>query len=190
MINIIHYVLVVTIFLLSSFQVYADNNFPGRQSDKPMEITSDSMEVFKDKKLVVFSGKAKVMQGNSVLKSDKLFLYYKTESDNKSKIGIIKTDKIGELERIEAKGNVYLNQEDRIATGDEAIYYRDSNKVIMIGNATLKDGKNFIKGDRVIVFLNENRGIVEGNTQKQAKAIIYPNDIKKIGTKQDRSLTP
>jgi lipopolysaccharide export system protein LptA len=60
----------------------------------------------------------------------------------------------------------------------------------MIGNATLKDGKNFIKGDRVIVFLNENRGIVEGNTQKQAKAIIYPNDVKKIGTKQDRNLTP
>ena len=183
MINIIHYVLVVTIFLLSSFQVYADNNFPGRQSDKPMEITSDSMEVFKDKKLVVFSGKAKVMQGNSVLKSDKLFLYYKTESDNKSKIGIIKTDKIGELERIEAKGNVYLNNEERIATGDEAIYFRDSNKVIMIGNATLKDGKNSIKGDRVIVFLNENRGIVEGNTQKQVKAIIYPKDMKKTGTK-------
>ncbi|PKN06272.1 MAG: lipopolysaccharide transport periplasmic protein LptA, partial [Deltaproteobacteria bacterium HGW-Deltaproteobacteria-7] len=50
---------------------------------------------------------------------------------------------------------------------------------VMTGNAVLSEGKNSIKGDRVIVFLNENRGIVESNTQKQVKAIIYPQDKKK-----------
>jgi len=47
----------------------------------------------------------------------------------------------------------------------------------------LKEGKNSIRGDRVTVFLNENRGVVESNTQRQVKAIIYPQDKKKPGVK-------
>ena len=70
-----------------------------------------------------------------------------------------------------------------MARGDEAVYYRDSNKIVMTGNAVLNEGKNFIKGDRVIVYLNENRGVVESNTQKQVKAIIYPQERKKAGIK-------
>ncbi|MBN1365456.1 MAG: lipopolysaccharide transport periplasmic protein LptA [Syntrophaceae bacterium] len=178
MVNKIYYVLILTFLLLLSIKVHADNRFPIKQSDKPMEITSDRMEIFKDKKLVVFSGNAKVTQGNSLLKADKLSLYYRDEPDKKYKIGTIQTGKAGDLERIEARGNVYLNYEEKIATGNEAIYFRDSGKVIMVGNASLKEGENCIKGESVIVFLDENRGIIEGNTQKQVKAVIYPKDIK------------
>ena len=168
-------ILVLFILLLSAFRVYADNNLLSRQSDEPMEITSNKMEAFNEKKLVVFSGNAKVTQGNSVLKSDQLLLYYKKEPDKKEKIGSMETERTGDLEKIEAKGNVSLTQGKRVAIGDEAIYFHDSNKVILTGNAVLSEGKNSIKGDRVIVFLNENRGVVEGNT----KAIIYPQNNKK-----------
>ncbi len=178
-----HYVLILTFFLLLSFKAYADNNFLGKLSDKPMEITSNRMEIMKDQKVVVFSGNAKVTQGNSVLKSDKIFLHYQTQPGKKQKIGTLENQKSGDLERIEAKGNVYLYHETRIATGDEATYYRDNNKVIMIGNATLRDGKNYIKGERVIFFLDENKGLVEGTPQKPVKALIYPKDIKKTETK-------
>lgn len=177
------FTLILLVLLLVSFRAYAENAFPGRQSDDPIEITSDRMEAFNDKKLVVFSGHATVVQGKSVLKSDKLFLYYKNEANKKDKAGTIETDKAGDLERIEAKGNVSLTQGERVATGEEAVYFRETNKVILTGNAVLNEGKNLIKGDRVIVYLNENRGIVESSSQKQVKAIIYPQDRKKTGTK-------
>ena len=95
-----------------------------------MEITSNRMEAFNEKKLVVFSGNAKVTQGNNVLKSDKLLLYYKKEPDKKDKIGTMETEKTGDLEKIEAKGNVSLTQGEKVATGDEAVYFHDSNKII------------------------------------------------------------
>ncbi len=117
----------------------------------------------------------------NVLKADKLLLYYKKDPDKKEKIGSIDTERTGDLEKIEAKGNVSLTQGKRVATGDEAIYFHDSNKVILTGNAVLSEGKNSVKGDRVIVFLNENKGIVESDTQKQVKAIIYPQNKKKTG---------
>jgi lipopolysaccharide export system protein LptA len=159
---------------------YADNNFISKQSDEPIEITSNRMEAFNEKKLVVFSGNAIAKQGNKVLKADQLNLYYKKEPE-KVKVGTTETEGTGNLEKIEAKGNVSLTQGERVAVGDEAIYFRDSGKVIMTGNAVLSEGKNLIRGDRVIVFLNENRGVVESNTKKQVKAIIYPQEKKKAG---------
>jgi len=70
-----------------------------------------------------------------------------------------------------------------VARGEEAVYFRETSKVIMTGNAVLNEGKNSIKGDRVIIFLNENRGIVESGTQKQVKAIIYPQNRNKTRIK-------
>jgi len=167
--------------LLSAFCAYAESNLPVK-SDEPMEITSDRMEAFNEKKVVVFSGNAMAKQGSNVLRADKLFLYYKNDTGRKEKVvGGIETEKTGDLEKIEAKGNVSLTQGQRVATGDDAVYFRDGNKVVMTGNAVLKEGKNSIRGDRVIVFLNENKGIVEGNTKTQVKAVIYPQDKKKSG---------
>jgi lipopolysaccharide export system protein LptA len=175
------YSFIVLIILLTASCVSAKDNVIGKQSDEPMEITSNRMEAFNENKLVVFSGNAMAKQGNKVLKADQLFLYYKKEPDKKDKVGTIVTERTGDLEKVEAKGKVSLIQGERVATGDEAIYYRDSAKIIMTGNAVLNEGKNSIKGDRVIVFLNENRGIVESNTKKQVKAIIYPQEKKKAG---------
>lgn len=180
MVNKKKYLFILFILLITSL-AYAENKLFNKQSDEPLEITSNRMEAFNENKLVVFSGNAMAKQGNKVLKSDRLLLYYKKEPDKKDKVGTIETERTGNLEKIEAKGNVSLAQGERLVTGDEAIYYRDSAKIIMTGNAVLSQGKNSIKGDRVIVFLNENRGIVESNTKKQVKAIIYPQEKKKAG---------
>ncbi len=177
--NIKVYTFILYIILMMASCVYAETNFIGKQSSEPLEITADRMEAFNEKKLVVFSGKAKVTQGNSVLTSDKLLLYYNKREPDKNKSEILKSDKTGDLEKIEAKGNVSLTQGDRLATGDEGIYLRDGNKIILTGNAVLKEGKNVIKGDKVTVFLNENRGMVESNSQKQVEAVIYPQSKKK-----------
>ena len=178
MINIKEYLFILFVLLITSL-AYAENKLFNKQSDEPIEITSNRMEAFNEKKLIVFSGNAIAKQGNKVLKADQLNLYYKKEPDKKVKVGTTETEGTGDLEKVEAKGNVSLTQGGRTATGDEAIYLRDSGKVIMTGNPVLSEGKNSIKGDRVIVFLNEDRGVVESNTKKQVKAIIYPQEKKK-----------
>jgi len=178
MINIKEYLFILFVLLTASL-AYAENKLFNKQSDEPIEITSNRMEAFNEKKLIVFSGNAIAKQGNKVLKADQLNLYYKKEPGKKVKVGTTETEGTGDLEKVEAKGNVSLTQGGRTATGDEAIYLRDSGKVIMTGNPVLSEGKNSIKGDRVIVFLNEDRGVVESNTKKQVKAIIYPQEKKK-----------
>jgi lipopolysaccharide export system protein LptA len=134
------------------------------------------MDAFNEKKLVVFSGNAVATQGDKEIKSDRLLLYYKKEAGKKDKVGAKEVEGTGDLEKIEAKGNVVVTQKERVATGDEAVYFQDSGQIIMTGNATLRDGKNLIKGDKVTVFVNEDRGVVESDPKKRVKAVIYPQE--------------
>ena len=87
--------------------------------------------------------------------------------------------KSGDLERIEARGNVRITQGDRIVTGNEATYLHEEQKIIIRGNAVLSEGKNVIRGKQVIVFLDENRGVVEGNPSERVSATIFPSEGKK-----------
>ncbi|MGB5218795.1 MAG: lipopolysaccharide transport periplasmic protein LptA [Smithella sp.] len=177
------YIFLLFFLALSGWGFCEEKNILKKQFDEPMEITSDRMEAFNDKKLIIFSGGARITQGKSVLKANRLLLYYKGELKNENKKNEIRAEQNGILEKIEAQGNVSFTREERTAHGDQAIYYMESNKIVLTGNALLNEGKNSIKGERVTVFINENRGLVESDTQSQVKAIIYPQSRKKTEKK-------
>jgi lipopolysaccharide export system protein LptA len=179
MINKIIFLIIAAVLFLPNSILYAKEDvkqITKINSKEPLEIVSDRMDAYNEKKLVVFSGNTIAKQGDIVLKSDSLMLYYKKETGKKDKIGTKEIEGVGDLEKIEAKGNISVTQGERMATGDEALYLQDSGQIIMTGNAVLREGKNIIKGDKVIVFTNENRGTVFSDSQKRVKAIIYPQE--------------
>jgi len=169
---------ILFVFSFSSEAKDASEKQKKLESKEPIEIVSDRMDAYNEKKLVIFSGNAVATQGDKVLKSDSILLYYKKETGKKEKIGAKEKEieSTGDLEKIEAKGNVIVTQKNRIATGDEAVYMQDSGQIVMTGNATLREGKNIIKGDKVIVFVNEDRGTVESDPKKRVRAVIYPQE--------------
>lgn len=146
--------------------------------DQPIDIVSDRLDAYNEKKLVVFSGNAVATQGDKTIKSDRLLLYYKNDTKAPEKKGAKNVGNSGDLEKIEAKGHVTVTQGEKIVTGDDATYYQDTQQIIMIGNAVMREGRNIIKGDRITVFLDEDRGIVESDEKKRVKATIYPEDRK------------
>ena len=111
-------------------------------SKQPVHITSDTLEAFNDERLIVFSGNAVAVQGDKVIRSDKLLVYYKkgAEEGNESKPAAVGQG--GDLDRIEAKGPVRITQLKKIVTGDEAVYYQDDQKIIVTGNAVMREGPN------------------------------------------------
>jgi lipopolysaccharide export system protein LptA len=187
----IYLFVVLFVALLVPASLYAqDNNAVTEEivkKNEAIEIVSDRMEAFNEKKLIMFSGNAVAKQGDRVLKSDQLLLYYKKDPAKKDQIGTMEIQGTGELEKIEAKGNVSVTQGERLATGDEAVYYHDTGQIILTGNALLREGKNSIKGCRVIVYVNEKRGraeICDQEKQERVKAIIYPSERKIEQNKQ------
>jgi lipopolysaccharide export system protein LptA len=155
--------------------------------NKPIQIVSDRLDAYQEKDLVQFSGNVIATQGERVIKSDVLMLFFKKKTDNKNAEGK-KTEKreadkdgaakANDIDRIEAKGNVKISEKDRIVTGEQAVFYNDEQKIVVTGNPVMQEGNNVISGDRVVVLLDENRGMVEGTAGKRVTATIYPEESK------------
>ncbi|MGA3208214.1 MAG: lipopolysaccharide transport periplasmic protein LptA [Syntrophales bacterium] len=146
--------------------------------DQPIQIVSDRLDAYNEKKLVVFSGNAVATQGDKTIKADRLFLYYKKDPRVPEKAGGQDIGSAGDLDKIEAKGHVKITQGERVVTGNDAVYYQDTQQIIMLGNAVMREGRNVINGDRIVVFLDEDRGVVESVEKSRVRATIYPEDNK------------
>jgi len=149
-----------------------------RENRQPIHITSDSLEAFNEKRMVVFSGNAVAVRGDMILRSDKLLIYYKKSADgdkpkDKEAKGV---EKPGDLDRMEAQGHVSVTQGKRVATGDEAVFEQDTQRVVLLGNTILREDKNVVRGHKITLLLDENRGIVEAQKGKRVTATIYPSD--------------
>lgn len=64
-----------------------------------------------------------------------------------------------------ALGNVIIEEGDRKAYCDEAIYYEKDDKVIMTGSARIEQNENKFQGEKMTLFLNEDRLIIEGKVE-------------------------
>ena len=152
----------------------------GVEKNQPIQIVSDRLDAYNEKRMVVFSGNTVATQGTRTIRADRLTFYYR---DDQMKAGGSTVSGGGEgtgnLERMEAKGHVTITEGERVVTGDKALFEQDAQKITMTGNAVLREGDNIIQGDRIIVFLNENRGVVEGAESQRVKATIYPGETKK-----------
>jgi len=152
-------------------------------SKSPIQITSDRLDAYDDKALVLFSGSVVATQDDTVMHADELYLYYdkkngKEKGDGK-KVPTGVTMSAGKIKRIELRGNVTMKSGERTVTGDRAIFYNAEQKIIITGNTVMREGDNVIRGDRITVFLEENRGVVDGAGGERVTATIYPDDTKK-----------
>ena len=146
--------------------------------NQPIQIESDRLDAYQEKKLVIFSGHAVATQGDKTIKADRLLIYYKDQPVTPEKRNRTDMGTAGDFEKLEAQGQVVITQTNRVVTGDQAIFYQDSQKIVTTGNAVMREGKNMVKGEKIIVFLDEDRGLIEGSEHKRVTATIYPNEKK------------
>lgn len=150
---------------------------------QPIQIQSDRLDAYQEKKLVIFSGHAVATQGDKTIKADRLLIYHKDKAAALEKSNKMDMGAAGDLERIEAQGQVTVTQINRVVTGDLAVFYQDSQKIVMTGNAVMHEGKNIVRGEKITVFLDEDRGVIEGSDSKRVTATIYPNEKKEDNPK-------
>jgi lipopolysaccharide export system protein LptA len=150
---------------------------PKIEKNQPIQIVSDRLDAYNEKRMVVFSGNAVATQGARTIRADRLTLYYKEnrKTDGRS---TMEAEGTGDLERVEAKGHVAITEGERVVTGEEAVFEQDIQKITMTGAAVLREGANIVRGDRIVVFLDENRGVVESAENRRVTATIYPGETQ------------
>jgi len=148
--------------------------------DKPVHITSATLEVRDKEKKATFLGNVLVAQGDTTMKSKTLDVYY----DQDGAPGDAKAAQPGpagqqQIRRLEAKGGVIVTQKDQTATGETGVFDMQANTVTLIGSVVITQGQQVIKGDRLTVDLTTGVSHVEGSVQ----GLLFPNSRPKTGDK-------
>jgi lipopolysaccharide export system protein LptA len=129
-------------------------------SRAPIDITSETVEGDQKKNTVTFKGNVVAKQEGTTLYADTLVIYHDGESRR--------------VREIVATGNVKVVQLDRRATSRRAIFNQDENKIILEGDAVVREGDNVVRGERITYYLNEERSIVEGGKGGRVTTSIVP----------------
>lgn len=157
----------------------------GPQDEFPLHITAARLEADQKERVITFSGQVKATYGDSILYAEQLRVYYEQpppgpkpaaaapapENKETSPLGDLGG---GKIDRIVASGGVRVVQEDKVATGKEATYYRARDEIVLVGNPQLWRAENTLKGERIIFNLKDNRVMVESSAQKRVEAHLYP----------------
>jgi lipopolysaccharide export system protein LptA len=134
-------------------------------SRAPIDITSDTVEGNQKQSIVTFMGNVVAKQEDATLYANILVIYYNPDTKK--------------LKEIVATGNVKVVQLDRRATGQKVTFYQDENKVVLEGDAVVREGENVTRGERVTYYLNEERSVVEGGKGSRVSTHITPTPKEK-----------
>ncbi|CAG0951754.1 lipopolysaccharide transport periplasmic protein LptA [Geobacter sp.] len=163
--------LTAMLFLLASLGTAHAAPLPkGGQEGQPITIKSNELFTDSKSKTATFTGKVIARQGDLTIYADKLVVYYKEDG--------------GDLDRVEASGNVRIVQGDRLATAREGVYQSAEQKIILTGDPKVIQGENTVSGKVITYFVNEEKSVVTGGPDARVEAVITPKEKGKDGGKQ------
>ena len=156
--------------------------------DKPIKITSATLEVRDKDKVATFSGAVHLVQGDTTLKSNTLVVFYDDDAGSKP-AAASSTTQTGsqqnqQIKRVEAKGNVLVVQKDQTATGETGVFDMRANTVTLSGNVVIARGPNVVKGDILTVNMTNGDSVIScGKSQEKCRvqALIQPGSMKPEG---------
>ena len=145
-------------------------------SNEQIRISADKLTVHDKDKLAEFAGSVKASQGNNVIRSDKLKIYYKSGFGGEEK----KPAGEESIEKLVASGNVRIRFDENIAVSEDAVYVTETRVLVLTGeNSKITKGNDSISGSKITLYRDDGRITIEGGEKKDGKkgrveAVFYP----------------
>jgi lipopolysaccharide export system protein LptA len=163
---------IVTIIIFLSLAIFSSSSYSAGEGDSGQPITIKSNELITDGKgkTATFVGKVVAKQNDMTIYADKLVVYSAEQG--------------GDVEKVEAFGNVRIVQQNRLGTSGRAVYSNKEGKISLYDNPRVNQGKDVISGKVITYFIAEEKSVVTGGPDSRVNAVIYPKTKGKDG---DRS---
>lgn len=148
------------------------------QQSGPIDITGDHMEVRDAEHVIAWKGRVEALQNDSRMRSDLLNIYYKAAPKAGGGAAAAKPSTpgadFGDIDRMEAEGDVYFVTPTEVARGDKAVYTASNDTIVITGNVVLTRGEDVGRGTRLVIDLNTNHATLEGGPTGRPRVIVYP----------------
>ena len=127
------------------------------EGDQPIQIESDHLEVRENDGIAIFTGNVAVVQGDMLMRSGKMTVYY-----NNSDGGSVATGSAN-IDRLEVENKVYVKSETQVATADTGSFDMKSEVLVLSGKeVVLSEGDNIIVGCKLTVQMATGLANLEG----------------------------
>lgn len=124
----------------------------GHNSNAPVDVSADRIEVQDRADRAVFVGNVHAVQQDLTLDTPRLTVAY-TGGTGGNNV---------QIQRLDASGGVVVKSPSETAKGDIGIYDLDRKLITLIGNVQLNRQDNQVNGQRLVIDLDSGRAVVDG----------------------------
>jgi lipopolysaccharide export system protein LptA len=157
-------VVIIALILLTCLAVsgaHAASESRKATSNLPITIKSNDLTADNKGKTALFTGKVVAKQGDVTIFCDRMTVYY----------GAVQ----GDIDRIEADGNVRIVQENRTGTAAHAVYESREGRITLTGgNPKVMQGTDTVSGKIITYLIDDDRSSVSGGGDSRVEAVINP----------------
>src|SRR5687767_3005714 len=121
----------------------------GHNSDAPVDVTADRIEVQDRADRAIFAGNVQVRQATLTLETQRLTVAYSGGG------GV-------QIRRLDAAGGVIVRSPSETARGDIGIYDLDRKLITLVGAVELNRAGSRISGSRLVIDLDSGRAVIDG----------------------------
>jgi len=141
-------------------QVEPVSALKGHNSNAPIDVHADRIEVQDRADRAIFAGNVHVVQAEMTLDTPRLTVAYSggaaatnSTANNGNNV---------QIHRLDAAGGVVVKSPSETAKGDFGIYDLDRKLITLIGNVQLNRQTNQVNGSRLVIDLDSGRAVVDG----------------------------
>ena len=125
----------------------------GHNSNAPVDVTADRIEVQDRADRAIFAGNVHVTQAELTLETPRLTVAYSGGQGGGTNV---------QIRRLDAAGGVVVRSPSETARGDFGIYDLDRKLITLIGNVELQRQNDRVNGARLVIDLDSGRAVVDG----------------------------
>lgn len=153
----------------------------GSNSSAPVDISADEQEVINSQCKTIFRGAVEVLQDKARMRAATMTVYNRRKTPGKTSSPTGNND-CGDVDRVEADGNVFYVTPEQTVRGDHAVYTYDNDTIIVTGDVVAVQGQDVARGDRMTIKTKTNDVKMESNATGRGKtrvrAVLYPDQNK------------
>ncbi|MGB3625994.1 MAG: LptA/OstA family protein [Henriciella sp.] len=136
----------------------------------PIKVNADKSEVLERQRKVVLIDNVDIMQGTARLRANRVTINYAGSGGTETS-GLTG---FGDIESMEAVGEVFYVTPDLKATGDRGVYDAARDTITLTGEVVLIRGEDVATGQQLVMNLTEGRTVLDGGGG-QVQMNINPN---------------
>lgn len=132
------------------------------ESKSPITISADTLEINRKARVAVYRGNVAANdrgRGITIL-ADQIEFFF--------------DERMEELERALAVGNVRLSYGERRGVAERAEYYPAESRAVLVGHPKVWQNNDVVSGCKITLLLRDDRSQVDGCEGERVNAVLYP----------------